>query len=181
MNFIEIRNLIIQYLHMYYSNTSIKLFIKSYFLSHGFNYICWFRIASNWNNRLIKYILFRKSITYGIQIPAGTRIGKGFYIGHFDSIVVSGNAVIGDNCNISQGVTIGVSVRGSKKGVPMIGNNCYMAPGVKNIGKIKIGNNIAIGANAVVTKDIPDNTVVIGVPARAISYDGSSGYITNRV
>lgn len=114
------------------------------------------------------------------RLPYDTKIGKGFYIGHFSGIVVSGAAIIGDNCNISQGVTIGVAGKGENRGVPQIGNNVYMAAGAKLIGKIKIGNNVAIGANAVVTHDVPENAVVVGIPAKVISMEGSNIFIGNR-
>lgn len=94
--------------------------------------------------------------------------------------MISAGADIGENCNISQGVTIGVVNRGPKAGAPSIGDRVYIGPGAKIIGNIKIGNDVAIGANAVVTKDIPDNAVAVGVPAKVISYEGSAGYI-NRV
>jgi len=61
--------------------------------------------------------------------------------------------------------------------VPEIGDNVYIGPGAKIIGNIKIGNNAAIGANCVVTKDVPENGVVVGVPGRVISFEGSAGYI----
>ena len=118
---------------------------------------------------------------YGIQIPWGTRIGKGFYIGHFGTIVVNGGTVIGDNVNISQGVTIGQTNRGKRKGVPVIGNGVYIGPGAKVIGKVTIGNNVAIGANAVVTEDVPDNACVAGVPAKIVSMNGAEGYVNRKV
>lgn len=107
------------------------------------------------------------------------KIGEGFYIGHWGQIFISSQAVIGDNCNISQGVTIGVSNRGDNIGAPVIGDRVYIGPGVKIFGKVTIGNDVAIGANAVVTKDIPDNSVAVGIPARVISTEGSHGYIQN--
>lgn len=125
-------------------------------------------------------MLLHRSHRYGISIPRTVKIGKGFYIGHFGTIIVHGSAIIGDNVNISQGVTIGVTNRGSRQGVPVIGNQVYIGPGAKVIGGIRVGNNVAIGANAVVTKDIPDNAVVAGVPARIISMQGSDGYV-NRI
>ena len=84
---------------------------------------------------------------------------------------------IGNNCNISQGVTLGVTNRGAKKGCPTIGDNVYIAPGAKVIGNIVVGNDVAIGANCVLTKDVPDHAVVVGIPGKIISYNGSSGYI----
>jgi serine O-acetyltransferase len=114
---------------------------------------------------------------FGISIPFTTRIGPGFYIGHFGGIVVSDGAEIGRNCNISQGVTIGASNRGQRAGAPVIGDNVYIGPGAKVIGGIRIGDDVAIGANAVVTHDVPSGSVVAGVPARVVSNEGSVGYI----
>jgi serine O-acetyltransferase len=168
-------------LFRYTGKISFKLFFKSYFLIPGFNYMVWFRIGTYYNNLFTKYIILRKSIKFGIQIPLGTNIGQGFYIGHFGNIVINGRSKIGVNCNISQGVTIGQSSRGQNKGYPTIGDNCYIAPGVKIIGNVNIGNNVAIGSNAVVTKNIEDNSVVVGIPAKTISKDGSEGYILNKI
>ncbi len=70
-------------LYRYTNSMKLKSFIKSYFLIPGFNYIFWFRLASNSKNLILKYLLFRKMVKYGIEIHAGTRIGKGFYIGHW--------------------------------------------------------------------------------------------------
>lgn len=117
---------------------------------------------------------------FGISIPFVTKIGKGFYIGHYGCIVVNPGTVIGNNVNISQGVTIGATNRGNKAGVAVIGDGVYIAPGVKIIGAIHIGNNVAIGANAVVTHDVPDNAVVAGVPARIISMNGAEGYVNRK-
>jgi len=168
-------------LYRYYGVISIKVFLKSYFLIPGFNYMVWFRIVNTWNNIFFKYILYRKSIRFGIQIRRGTNIGKGCYMGHFGTIVISGSSIIGENCNISQGVTIGFSSRGKNKGYPKIGNNCYIGPGAKLIGNICIGDNVAIGANAVVTNDVPNDAVVAGIPAKILSNKGSTDYILNKV
>jgi len=112
-----------------------------------------------------------------VAISHRTSIGRGFYIGHIREIIINDRAVIGDNCNISQGVTIGEANRGPRKGTPVIGNNVYIGPGAKIIGAVHIGNNVAVGANCVVTRDVPDGAVVVGVPGRVISYEGSKGYI----
>ncbi len=181
MSYSEINHHIMSDLYRYYGKQSIKTFIKSYFLIPGFNYMVWFRIAEELKNPITKYIIYRKSIRFGIQIPIGTKIGEGFYIGHFGNIVINGQTVIGKNCNISQGVTIGQSSRGKNQGYPIIGDNCYIDPGAKIIGSIRIGNNVAIGANAVVTKDVEDNAVVVGIPAKTISYDGTVGYVIHKI
>ena len=105
---------------------------------------------------------------WGIEIPRVTQIGAGFYIGHSGGIVISGLARIGENVNISHQVTIGLAGKGDKRGVPTIGDNVYIAPGAKIFGKITIGNNVSIGANAVVHKDIPDNSIVVLEPGFSI-------------
>jgi len=76
-------------------------------------------------------------------------------------------------------VSIGAAYGGNYPGVPKIGDNVYIAPGAKLIGGITIGNNVAIGANSVVTKSIPDNAVVVGIPGEVISYKGSENYVIN--
>jgi serine O-acetyltransferase len=108
---------------------------------------------------------------WGIEIPRVTQIGAGFYIGHSGGIIISGLAKIGENVNISQQVTIGIAGKGEKRGVPTIGDNVYIAPGAKIFGKITIGNNVSIGANAVVYKDIPNDSVVVLDPGFRILPD----------
>jgi len=111
---------------------------------------------------------------FGIQIPKSAQIGEGFYIGHFGGINIASEAVIGKNVNISQLVTIGESGQGDKAGAPTIGDRVFIGAGAKVIGKIKVGNNVKIGANAVIYKDIPDNAVVVSYPGyKIISYDGN--------
>ena len=172
-----------------YRYTGGGKFLWSYLMIPGFKYTCFFRLIQYFEKHWflfpitlllkIKFILMQRH--YGIQIPSETRIGKGFYIGHYGTIVVNGAAVIGDNVNISHGVTIGQANRGRHKGVAIIGNGVYIGPGVKIVGKVIIGNNVAIGANAVVTSDVPDNACVVGVPAKIISMNGADGYVNRKV
>ena len=98
---------------------------------------------------------------WGIEIPRATEIGAGLYIGHYGGITISHASKIGKNLSISQQVAIGVAGKGEKRGCPVIGDNVYIGPGAKLFGKIKVGNNVRIGANAVVYKDIPDNAIVV--------------------
>jgi serine O-acetyltransferase len=116
-------------------------------------------------------------ITTGIAIPASTQIGHSFYIGHFGGIIINANAVIGNNCNISQGVTIGVSGRGENRGTPILGDEVYIGANAVVSGNITIGNNVLIGACSLVNHSFPSDTVVLGVPATIISTKGSKGYI----
>jgi serine O-acetyltransferase len=114
----------------------------------------------------------RMRAKWGIQIQRRARIGAGFYIGHYGGIFVSDRATIGENCNISQGVTVGVAGEGARRGAPQIGNNVYMGPGAKINGKIRIGNNVKIGPNAVVTHNIPDDALVHVRPMQVVVFPG---------
>ncbi|MFC4308918.1 serine O-acetyltransferase [Steroidobacter flavus] len=111
---------------------------------------------------------------WGIEIPRSAKVGPGLYIGHYGGITVSSIAVIGRDCNLSQNITIGVSGAGKKRGAPTIGDNVYIAPGARVVGKISIGHNVKIGANAVIHKDLPDNAIAVLDPGfKIISYAGN--------
>lgn len=120
----------------------------------------------------LAYLLVQ--VLWGIELPRRTRIGPGLAIAHFGGIVVSERAVIGSNCNLSQQITIGVAGKGEKSGAPVIGDDVFVAPGAKVFGRIRVGHNVAIGANAVVYRDIPDNAVVVLDPGfHIVSYKGN--------
>lgn len=102
----------------------------------------------------------------GISVPASARIGPGFYIGHFGTIFVHPDAVMGSGCSIGQGVTIGTRGLGDK-GVPRIGDGVYIGAGAKVLGGVTVGDGASVGANAVVVRDVPPAHVALGVPAVA--------------
>ncbi|MFB8787553.1 MAG: serine O-acetyltransferase [Potamolinea sp.] len=119
-------------------------------------------------------------ILTGCEFPNRAEIGKGLFMPHAVGITIHVDTKIGDYCNLSQHVTIGVGGRGEKQGTPKLGDRVFVGPGARLFGKITIGNNVAIGANAVVTKDLPDNAVAVGIPAKIISYQGSQDFINVR-
>lgn len=158
-------------------------------LTQGFWAILQFRIAS-YIYRNIKLIGLRHfllficliwqkliEVTTGISLPASVIIGKSFYIGHFGNIIIHPKSVIGNNCNISQGVTIGISGRGNYRGVPKLGNNVYIGCNATVVGNITIGSDCVIGANSLVNRDVPKGKTVLGVPAQVISDNDSSLFI----
>lgn len=176
------------YSDLYRITGTVKATTLLWYILRGgsFKYNFWMRTCHyTKSNTMLKYSLYpfarfflgRLIYKTGISIPPDTKIGSGFYIGHFGGIVVNSQSVIGKNCNISQGVTLGKANRGINKGYPTLGDDVYIGPGAKIIGAVKIGNNVAIGANCVVTKDIPDNSVVVGIPGKVISKEGSKGYV----
>jgi serine O-acetyltransferase len=100
----------------------------------------------------------------GIELPCEATVGRNFVIDHFGGIIISGYAKFGDDCRIRDGVVVGLR-RIDEKYAPVIGNNVDIGSGAKLLGPIRIGNNVLIGANAVVICDVPDNSVAVGVPA----------------
>lgn len=116
-------------------------------------------------------------ILTGAEVANRARIGAGLLLTHTSGIVVHVDAVIGETCNLSQQVTIGIGGRGANRGTPVIGDRVFIGPGAKVFGPITIGNDVAVGANAVVNCDLPDNAVAVGVPAKIVSYKGSQDYI----
>ncbi|MCB9210982.1 MAG: serine acetyltransferase [Ignavibacteriales bacterium] len=187
MSFKKLKYLIYTDFFRITDSINLKTFLHSLIFNEGFKYLFWLRICNFLREKNIfikivfypisKGILRHYTYKYGILIPFTTQIDTGFYIGHFGGIIVNPTTVIGQNCNISQDVTLGAKNRGENIGSPIIGNNVYIGPGVKIFGKITIGNNVAVGANSVVTKDIADNSVVVGIPGKVISDAGSDGYI----
>src|SRR6266850_2616329 len=189
MKYSEYKYLIFSDLYRLTGNVKLSALIRHVLIGEEgepYKYNFWMRTSRYAStNPLLKYTIYpvarimlrHLAYKFGISIPYHTQIGSGFYIGHFGGIVVNGKSVIGKNCNISQGVTLGQANRGKNKGYPILGDNVYIGPGAKIIGAVKIGNNVAIGANCVVTKDIPDNSVVVGIPGRVISQEGAIGYV----
>ena len=166
---------------------SLWILIKTFLLmpNPGLKFMTIFRLTQYFRrrNRPLFYFFFlwlrRLKIKYGFDISYRTQIGKGFYIGHFGGVVIHGDTVIGDNCNISQGITFGVSNAGANIGVPKIGNNVFVGPGACVFGNITIGNNVTIGANAVVTENILDHHTVLSPKSVPIDKDLSPFYIHN--
>jgi len=108
----------------------------------------------------------------GIEIHPGAKIGQGFFIDHGMGVVIGETAIIGDNVLLYQGVTLGGTGLEKGKRHPTIGNNVVIGTGAKVLGNITIGDNSYIGANAVVIKDVPPNSTVVGVPGRVTKQDG---------
>lgn len=111
-----------------------------------------------------KLLKFFADALLGIEIPCETAIGRRFTIEHTGAIVLSGDAVFGDDCVVRQGVTVGLRHR-NQRGSPRLGNRVDIGAGAKVLGSIRIGDDVAIGANAVVLCDVPDGCVAVGVPA----------------
>lgn len=125
------------------------------------------KLVGKWH----KMRFHRLSVRLGFTIPPNV-FGPGLSIPHYGTIVVHGNVRAGKNCRLQEGVTIGAT-NGSHEAAA-IGDNCYFGSGAKVIGAVRIADDVAVGANAVVTKDIEESgTTWAGIPAKKISDQGS--------
>lgn len=138
--------------------------IRCYRLAHWFyerRYFTTARIISQWARGKT-----------GIEIHPGAKIGKGLFIDHGMGVVIGETAVIGDNCLIYQGVTLGGTGKDKGKRHPTLKNNVLVGAGAKVLGPFTVGNNVKIAANAVVLNAIPDNCTAVGVPAHIVKMNG---------
>ncbi len=170
-------------LYRYYGkkHESIK---QRLFRPRELKYILYFRKLSCCRSKLLRiyfrYKLWQISKKTHIQISAVTTIGEGFYIGHCGRLLIS--AVIGKNFNVATGVTIGQENRGKRKGIPVIGDNCWIGTNSVIVGNISIGNDVLIAPLSFVNFDVPDHSIVIGNPAKIIPKENATnGYIHRTV
>ncbi len=112
---------------------------------------------------------------WGIEIGPEATIGPGLFIWHYGGIFVGGDVVAGENLILSHDVTIGFSQSLKMQGHPVLGDNVYIAPGAKLAGKIRVGDNVKIGANAVVERDVPDNALVQARPVQVVKFQDYYG------
>lgn len=124
-----------------------------------------YQTASNPLSKLLYRVLYRISARKNhIEIPRDTKIGAGLYIGHPFCITINSKAIIGCNCNIHKGVTIGQENRGVRQGTPIIGDCVWIGVNATIVGKITIGNDVLIAPNSYVNCDVPSHSVVFGNP-----------------
>jgi serine O-acetyltransferase len=117
----------------------------------------------------------------GIEIHPGARIGEGFFIDHGMGVVIGETAVIGDNCHLTQEVTLGGTSNRHEKRHPTLGNNVVVGAGAKILGNITIGDYARIGAGSVVVTNVPPYSTVVGVPGKVVAYYDSGNDTTVRL
>lgn len=164
-------------LFRYAGTTTSKEFIKTYVKEAGFRFSAAFRLVNAGGTlKLLGVILWKLRNHHQIQILRKTKIGYGLYISHGGPVVVNPLTVIGNNCNLSQFVTIG-----SNEGkAAVIGDNVYIGPNTCMVEDVYIGDNATIGAGSVVTKDIPSNATAAGNYAKVLNVNNPGRYIQNR-
>lgn len=115
-----------------------------------------------------RYISQKAARKTGIEIHPGAEIGKGLFIDHGTGVIIGETTIIGDNCTLYQGVTLGGTGKEQGKRHPTLGNNVMVSAGAKVLGSFTIGDNSKIGAGAVVLEEVPPNCTVVGVPGRIV-------------
>ncbi|BDG01074.1 serine O-acetyltransferase [Anaeromyxobacter oryzae] len=115
-------------------------------------------------------------VALGICLSPDARIGPGLYIGHSGGIWVAPGAVIGRDCNLSQGVTLGIGGT-VRRGAPVLGDRVWIGPKATVSGPVKVGAGAVVGANSLVVTNVPEKGVAVGVPARVVALSGSGALI----
>jgi serine O-acetyltransferase len=181
-----LRQLIDADLFRYFGDTTLSGFLNCFLRFEGFRFSYFLRNCRYCRDnrrpaafRFYALMMKRQKYKYGFDIPAQCDIGPGLYICHFGGVIINPEARIGANVNINHGVTIGQTNRGSRRGVPVIGDRVWLGAYSIVVGKITVGSNVLIGPGAYVNFDVPDNAVVAGNPGKIISYNGTDGYLNN--
>lgn len=142
----------------------------------GIHAVQWHRVAHFFYNAHMKFIArcISQVVRFftGIEIHPGAKIGKGLLIDHGMGVVIGETAVIGNDCTIYQGVTLGGTGKETGKRHPTLGNNVMVGSGAKVLGPFTVGDNSKIAAGAVVLNAVPPGSTCVGVPARIVKQDG---------
>lgn len=133
--------------------------VEHWLWNHGFKSLA--RISSQ----------FTRFMT-GVEIHPGARIGRRFFIDHAMGVIIGETTIIGDDCTLYQGVTLGGTGNETGKRHPTLGNNVIVGVGAAVLGNITVGDNSKIGGGAVAVKDVPPNCTVVGIPGRIVKRDG---------
>lgn len=161
-----------------YTGKSNAVTVMLYAIRYAFfRYQCIIRLRHCTGfKRIIANILYIPNQTRKHNsIRPETKIGYGFFVEHGGPIFINGTAEIGNNCSFSQCNTIG----SNNDNAAIIGDNVYLGPNVCVVEKVKIGNNVTIGAGSIVTKDIPDNATAAGNYAKVLNYNKPGRFIRN--
>jgi serine O-acetyltransferase len=177
-------------LYRYRGKADLRSFLSAYVHDPGFRFTYYLRKVAFYGQRkrsigIFGYIYNRILLNhyrfrYGFDISPTMSLGRGFYLGHFGGIVISPFAVLGNNVNVAQGVTIGAASRGSRVGAPTLEDRVWVGANAIIVGKVTIGREALIAPGAYVNFDVPANAVVLGNPGKVVAETGSAGYV-NRV
>ena len=153
---------------------AMKSYLQILLFNDGLWAVFWYKVSNFLYRHHLKiialFIMHRVKIRRGIEIHPACLIGKNLLIDHGVGVVIGETTIIGDNCLIYQGVTLGGTGKENGKRHPTIGNNVMIGAGAKVLGNITMHSGSLAAAGAVVVKDVPENAIVAGVPAKIIGY-----------
>jgi serine O-acetyltransferase len=129
-------------------------------LAHGL-FTSGFTTTARWISQVSRWLT-------GIEIHPGAQIGRRFFIDHGMGVVIGETAIVGDDCLLYQGVTLGGTGKERGKRHPTLGNRVIIGSGAKVLGNITIGDDVRVGAGSVVLKPVPDHSTVVGIPGRVV-------------
>lgn len=147
---------------------------------HALRFLWVLRKTQRSSNPIWRLMLQHMRERYGLEISRSSDIGPGLYLGHAYNITVNPAAIIGSNCNLHKGVTIGQENRGKREGAPVIGDCVWIGVNATLVGKISVGNDVLIAPGAYVNCDVPSHSIVLGNPCCVISRDNATGGFINR-
>ena len=143
-----------------------------FFLYSGMHAVWWHRVSHalwRWKLRFLARLLSQITRFFtGVEIHPGAQIGRRLFIDHGMGVVIGETAIIGDDCVLYHGVTLGGTNTGHEKRHPTLGNRVLVGAGAKLLGDITIGDDSSVGANAVVLSDAPSGSTLVGVPAKPV-------------
>ncbi len=165
--------------------TGRKGFIQGWFRP-GFRYTYLFRKSVQYKKNTLRGVFYRilkrrYKFKFGYDISLEAQIGEGFYLSDHCGPIIIGPVKIGKYCNISHSVTIGRAYKGGKIGRPTIDDYVWIGIGSVLVGNINIGKNVLIAPNSFVNFDVPDNSLVIGNPAKIIRKENPTKYYINNI
>lgn len=155
--------------------------LKNLFLFHHLAFMYWYRKCQQKSTFFRRYILYRMSRKFGLEISTKATIGKGLYLGHPYNITVAEGVQMGQNVNLHKGCTIGRTNRGNA-GVPKMGDCVFVGINATVVGNIEIGDDVLTAPNSYVNVNVPSHSIVIGNPATIHHRDNATeGYVNFRV
>ncbi len=153
--------------------------------SPGLHALAWHRAASwLWRHRLLlpgRLVSNAGRFFTGIEIHPGATIGRGVFIDHGMGVVIGETAIVGDDCTLYQGVTLGGTGKERGKRHPTLGREVVVGVGASVLGDITVGDGARVGAGSVVLRDVPPHTTTVGIPARAVAWRDPSSGETRRI
>lgn len=168
-------------LYRYNGGKGLRCLLDTAVRKADFRWVFWFRLyQSRRHPFLSRWMLRRCSRRTGIQIGWHTRVGEGLVLVHCGDIAVNNEAVIGKNCTLYQGVTVGMEFRGERKGNPVIGDRVWIGSNACVVGHVTIGDDVLIAPLSFVNFDVPSHSIVVGNPAKIVHREhATESYITH--